>query len=147
MKQRMVVSLLLAIALLTACGGGKGIYGTVTDGEARKSLAGASVELLSCAASGCDEKVASQTTSSDGRYSFPDVPAGKYMLSIIWGNAPLCPGIQPYQTLGTSGEFLVTYAGYGGLGGTGNRRMVAVKELELQEGKSVKLDLTFACPK
>jgi len=145
-NHRVVFSLLLAVSILTACGRGPGVYGKVTDGEAGKPLDGARVELLGCNASGCEETVASQVTGSDGRYEFRDVSPRKYILSIIWENSPPCPGIQPYDTLGTSGEFLVTYAGYGGLGGFGIPRMIAVKEFELQEGKGLRLDLTFACP-
>jgi hypothetical protein len=143
MRHHTAVSLLLVVSFLTACGGGKGVYGTVTDGE---PLPGARVELLSCNVSGCNDEVASQITASDGRYSFPDAGPGKYMLTITWENSPACPGIQPSQTLGTSGEFLVTYAGYVGLGGTGNRSIFAVKEFELKEGQSIQLDLKFACP-
>ena len=146
MKYRVVIWLLLATSILVACSGGTGVYGKVTDGEAKKPLSGASVELLECDESGCKGKIASQTTGSDGRYEFPDATPGRYMLTIVWDSPPDCPGIQSYETLGVSGEFLVTYAGYGGLGGSGNRRMIAVKEFELKEGKSVKLNLTFACP-
>ena len=146
MNRCSAISLLLTLLVLAACSSGNGIYGKVTDGEAKKPLQGAVVELLECNAAGCENLVASQTTSSDGRYEFPEATSGKYMLTITWENPPECPGIQPYDTLGTSGEFLVTYAGYGGLGGLGKRSIFALHEFEFKEGENVKLDLELSCP-
>jgi hypothetical protein len=145
-KYRRLTWPLLAVFLLTACSGGKGIYGKVTDGESRTPLGSATVELMECNASGCEESVASQFTSADGRYEFPDVAPGRYLLSITWKSSPDCSGITPFETLGASGEFVVMYAGYGGLGGTGARSMIAVKEFDLKEGQNLRLDLEFACP-
>jgi hypothetical protein len=68
------------------------------------------------------------------------------MLSTTWETPPACPAIQPVQTLGTSGEFVVIRAGCGGPAGTGKQQMIAIKEPQFEEGKGVKLDLTFACP-
>ena len=146
MNLRVISVLLLATCFLGACGGGTGIYGTVTDGEANRPLAGASVVLFACDASSCEEEIATQTTGSDGHYDFPEATPGRYLLSITWDNPPDCPGIQPYDTLGVSGEFVVTRAGYGGLGGLGQRAMLAVKEFELETGRSKSMDLTFECP-
>lgn len=138
--------LLVAVAVLSACGGATGVHGRVKDGEANEPLAGAKVELLRCTQSGCEETVGKQTTGTDGRWAFPDAEPGKYLLSIVWSSPPDCPGIQPFDTLGTSGEFLVTLTGYGGLGGTGPRSMLAVQEFELTASKGKKLDLEFSCP-
>lgn len=149
MKLRIFIFLLCTISFLTACNGNKGIYGIVIDGEAGKPLAGAIVELTRCETILSCDMVASLTTGSDGRYSFADIPAGKYDLIITWENAPNCPGIQPNQCSDHSGEFWVSYYGYcvGLLYYAGVHNMVAGKSFELQDGDSVELNLTFACPK
>lgn len=133
-------SLILAI-LLTSCGG-KGVYGKVTDGETGNPVAGASVEL-DCA--DCNADFTAET-DTDGAYSFPDAPAGNYVLSIVWSDPPDCPDIQPFETLGAIGDFVVTYAGYGGLGGFGNHRIIAAVEFQLKEGQGKKYNLEIACP-
>jgi hypothetical protein len=140
MKIRFTAAMLLMTILLTSCGG-KGVYGKVTDNDAKKPISGASVELK------CTDCAAHFTANTDenGAYSFPDAPAGNYTLSIVWYTPPACPGITPFQTLGTFGDFVVTFAGYGGLGGTGNKRVIAVGEFKLGSGK--KMDLKIACPK
>ncbi|MCQ3939254.1 MAG: hypothetical protein DPW18_19755 [Chloroflexi bacterium] len=141
MKTRItIVSLLLAL-LFTACSG-KGVYGKVTDEDAGGPVAGASVEL-DC--TDCDSDFSAQT-DADGNYSFPDAPAGNYLLTVVWDNPPECPGITPYETLGSSGDFVVTFAGYGGLGGFGNKRIIAVAEFQLEEGQGKKINLEIACP-
>lgn len=137
---------LCLIAALSACESVKGITGRVTDGMSRASLEGASVELFKCEASGCDVLLSSQTTGEDGRYNFPDAPPGRYLLSIVRLDSPPCPGIQPFETMGVRGEFVVAYSGYGGIGVFGSTRMIATHEFELAEGGGVKLDLDFACP-
>lgn len=144
MKVKIIIVLLVLTSLLTACGGGEGVYGKVTDEEAGEPVAGASVEL-DC--TDCDSDFSAQT-DADGNYSFPDAPAGNYLLTIVWNSPPECPRITPYETLGASGEFVVTYAGYvmGGLGGAGNRRIIAVAEFQLEEGQGKKLNLEIACP-
>lgn len=142
MKVKIIIVLLILASLLTACGGGKGVYGKVTDEDAGKPIAGASVEL-DCTDCNSDFSV---QTDADGNYSFPDAPAGNYLLTIVWNNPPECPGIEPYETLGASGEFVVTFAGYGGLGGFGNKRVIAVAEFQLEEGQGKKFNLEIACP-
>lgn len=139
MKIKMTtVSLVLAI-LLTSCGG-KGVYGKVTDGEAGKPISDASVKL-DC--TDCDSDFTA-TTDAGGNYSFPEAIAGKYVLTIVWSNPPACPGIVP--PLGTSGDFMVAYAGYGSLGGAGNKRIIAVVEFQLTAGQGKKYNLKIACP-
>ena len=135
-----IVSLVLAI-LLTSCGG-KGVYGKVTDGETGKPISGASVEL------DCTDCASDFTakTDADGNYSFPETTAGNYLLSIVWRHPPACPGITTLENFGTSGDFLVAYAGYGGFGGTGNKRFIAVAGFQLKEGQGKKYDLKLACP-
>ena len=49
--------------------------------------------------------------------------------------------------MGKIGDFTVAYMGYGGIGGIGNKRIVAIKELEVNEGAGFNLDLKLACPK
>lgn len=144
MNIKIIIILLVLAILLTACGGGKGVYGKVTDEDAGEPVAGASVKL-DC--TDCDSDFSAQT-DADGNYGFPDAPAGNYLLTIVWDNPPECPGIAPYETLGSSGEFVVTYAGYvmGGLGGLGNKRVIAVAEFQLGEGQGKKLNLEVACP-
>ncbi len=135
-----IVSLMLSL-LFTSCDV-RGVYGKVTDGETGQPISGTSVEL-DC--TDCNTDFTAET-DMDGNYSFPDIPAGKYVLSIVWSDPPDCPGIQPYETLGSSGDFVVTYAGYGGLGGFGNQRIIAVVEFQLGEGQGKKYDLKIACP-
>jgi len=146
MKRYFVFTLFLALIALTACSGGTGVHGKVTDGEENKPIQGALIDLKECDTSDCEKVVASLTTGSDGRYEFPDVDSGKYMLTITWENPPDCPGIQPYDTLGRSGDFLVTYVGYGGLGGQGRHVIFAIHEFEYNEGDNVKLNLDLSCP-
>ena len=141
MKIKLGTALWVAVLLLASCGG-KGVYGKVTDDDAGKPISGASVEL-DC--TNCEAHFTAKT-DADGNYSFPEAAAGNYVLSIVWETPPSCPGITPFQTLGTSGDFLITYAGYGGLGGTGNKRIIAVLEFELKEGQGQKGDLKIACP-
>ena len=141
MKNKLAVALLIAAVFLTSCGG-KGVHGKVTDGETGKPVAGASVELK---CTDCDAHLTTRTDTG-GNYSFPEPAAHKYVLSIVWDNPPDCPQITPFQTLGSSGDFVVTYAGYGGIGGFGNKRIIAVVEFPLQEGQSKKLNLKLACP-
>ena len=105
-------------------------------------MAGAFVEL-DC--TDCNSDFTAQT-DADGNYSFADAPAGNYVLSLVWDTPPDCPGIQPFETLGASGDFVVTYAGYGGLGGFGNHRILAVVEFQLEEGQGKKFNLELACP-
>jgi hypothetical protein len=95
-------------------------------GETGKPISGASVEL------DCTDCASDFTakTDADGNYSFTEATAGNYVISIVWSSPPACPGITPFETLGTSGDFVVTYAGYGGLGGTGNKRIIAVVEFQ-----------------
>jgi hypothetical protein len=139
---KIIIASLTLTLLLTACTGGKGVYGKVTDEDAGEPVAGASVEL-DC--TDCDSDFRAQT-DADGNYSFPDAPAGNYLLTIIWDNPPECSGITPYETLGANGEFVVTFAGYGGLGGFGGKRVIAVVEFQLEEGQGKKLNLEIACP-
>ena len=146
MKLRLFLVGLLVIVLLCACENVKGITGTVTNGVAGQPLEGASIELFRCSEAGCEERLSSQTTGADGRYNFPDVTAGTYLLSIVWADSPPCPGIAPFQTMGARGDFTVAYAGYGGIGGFGPTRMIATREVELPEGGGMKADLEFACP-
>jgi hypothetical protein len=141
MKIKLMMASLILATLLTACGG-KGVYGKVTDEDAGKPVSGASVEL-DC--TDCNTDFTAQT-DADGNYSFADAPAGNYVLSIVWDNPPDCPGIQPYETLGSSGDFVVTYSGYGGLGGFGSHRIIAVVEFQLEEGQGKRLNLEIACP-
>lgn len=138
MKTRIAIVSLLAVMLLAACAG-KGVSGKVTGGDG-KPIAGASVELK---CTGCATSSQAKT-GSDGRYSFPDAGAGNYVLTIVWDNPPACPGITPFETLGKSGDFLITFAGYGGIGGTGSKRVIAVVEFELKGGKTY--NLKIACP-
>lgn len=131
----------LIFTLLLACGS-KGVHGKVTDEDAGEPVAGASVQL-DC--TDCDSDFSAQT-DADGNYSFPDVPAGNYLLTVVWDGPPECPGITPYETLGANGEFVVTFAGYGGLGGFGNKRIIAVAEFQLEEGQGKRFNLEIVCP-
>jgi len=140
MKVRFATAMLLIIILLTSCDRSKGVYGKVTDNDTGKPISEASVELK---CTNCDARFTANT-DPDGNYSFPDATAGKYLLTIILNDPPSCPGIAPFQSLGTSGEFIVAYTGYGGLGGTGNKRIIATVEFELEQSK--KFDLKIACP-
>lgn len=141
MKTKSILAWLITTVLLTACGG-KGVYGKVRNGETGKPISGAAV-ALDC--TDCDAHFVT-TTDSDGNYSFPEPAAQNYVLSIVWSHPPDCPKITPFDTLSTSGDFLVTYAGYGGIGGMGNRRMIAVVEFQLEAGQSKKFNLELACP-
>jgi hypothetical protein len=137
------------LVLLTACGGsgGSGVYGVVTHGEGEEPLEGAVVELNACDDSGCDTLTDSMTTGADGRYAFPEVSSGRYMLNILWKNSPDCPGIQGFNTLQTAGDFIVTYAGYGGLGGLSSvKNIFALNEFGFSEGKGAEFDINFICP-
>jgi hypothetical protein len=146
MKCHIAIPLVLIASLLAACSSSSGVYGQVTDGESGGPLPGISVELSECSESGCDEVLSSQVTDEDGRYAFPDAPAGKYMLSILWESAPECPGMSAYAGLGRSGDFLVSYIGYGGLGGLrSTKSILAISEFELG-GRGKKLDLELGCP-
>jgi len=145
MNYRVALALLLAVSISTACSTGIGVHGQVMDGGTDKPLADTRVELFRCSASGCEDKVASRITGSDGRYALPQVAPGTYRLSITWEDPP-CPGIGPVDTFEFSGEFVVSYFGYGMLGVPGQHRMVATDDLELETGRSVQLDLQFPCP-
>ena len=146
MKYHIAIPLALIISLLAACSGSTGVYGQVTNGETGDPLAGVSVELSECNESGCDEVFSSQVTGEDGRYEFPDAPAGKYMLSILWESAPECPGMSAFASLGRSGDFIVSYIGYGGLGGLRPiKSILAISEFELG-GQGIKMDLELGCP-
>jgi hypothetical protein len=140
MKARFTAAFILLTLLLTACGG-KGVYGKLTDKDAKKPISGASVELK---CNDCDAHY-NAVTDENGSYSFPDAPAGNYLLSIVWRDPPDCPGITPFQTLGAFDDFVVTFSGYGGIGGFGDKQVIAVGEFKL--GNSKKMDLKIACPK
>ena len=144
MKRYLFLISLIAL-LLTACGS-KGIYGKVTDGESNRPISGATVEL-SCVECSGGARVTGRT-DAEGNYRFPEYSysEGKWMLSITWNDPPACPGITPFETLTTIGDFLVTFAGYGGLGGTGAKRVIAVAELDLKYGRGYKMNLELSCP-
>lgn len=145
-KLSLVMLAICLIGLLSACESVKGVVGTITDGTVGHALQGSTIELFKCADGGCDQMLSSQTTGADGRYSFPDAPAGDYLLAITWSQAPDCPGIEPFQTMGSSGDFAVAYIGYGGIGGYGQQQMLATREFTLTEGGGTKMDLEFTCP-
>jgi len=147
MKYHIAIPLALIVSLLAACSGSIGVYGQVTNSETGDPLAGLSVELFECNDSGCDEMLSSQVNGEDGRYEFPDTAAGKYMLTILWESAPECPGLPEFFSgLRWSGDFIVSYIGYGGLGGHRPiKSVLAINNFEL-EGKGIKMDLELGCP-
>jgi len=142
MKIKYRFALLLMAIFLTSCGG-EGIIGKLTDGETGKSISDASVEL-DCI--DCDSQFTVKT-DVDGNFSFPDANAGNYTLTIVWSDPPSCPGIEPHETMDVvSGDFIIGYFGYGGIGGYGPKRIVATVKIELQEGRSERFNLTIECP-
>lgn len=144
MNKQLIIICMIAL-LLTACGGKDGIYGKVTDGD-NQPITDATVELECTSCSGLAK--ASGRVDSDGNYFIPQYSynTGAWSLTIIWNDPPDCPGITPFETLTSSGDWLITFAGYGGLGGTGEKRVIAVAELELKGGQSRKMNLKITCP-
>ena len=143
MKIRLITAGLMISMLLVSCAG-QGVSGKVINGETGKPLSGASVKLK---CSDCPDNFSART-DAEGSFAFPEISGGNYLLSIVWSSPPACPGIQPFETVGSSGDFIISYAGYakGGIGGLGTKQIIAVAEFKLNAGQGRKFNLKLSCP-